>query len=860
MTANLASGFGRDDLVMKPSGIRAVDDLLAGTGAPIGTGSDPAAVGAVQDLLRGHGFDTLPGLIDPGHGVFGADTVVAVASFRAGAGLPPSSDTTGAVQRDTLAALVAVVPSAPIASQAYLTLVLGLDFKDAVRLAAIVAQAEGAGKFAAMNLNHDHAGLSFGILQWDQKSGALHDLLTAFKTAQPKVLNALLGGPNNVNDLITLLGQAGGGVDANGNTTNPKFDLIHEPWITRFLRVGLHPALQPVQATAAGAAFQAFVPSIPTQTPKLTSERAAVFVFDLTRQFGAAGAKTLYDQTETGATDQKVLMRRLRDASTAKLAATFPTLPQIAHDGLVRRDFFINTGLLSDSDLPSVPPGPSPIPTSTGLNRYFQPENLFVQRRAPVFQTKVTPFIGGPDALPAMAKDIAGATHPGDFIYLLNWFCDINLQLVTGDPNTTLLKMLTDAAGTRDKPGAQLRAMFWGTQSVTIGVAIPLEPSQNAPALDIPLSPIPNFQINTDATNFIEGLATTSGADAAAIFDTRYRRYGSHHQKVLVVRNQGKLVAYVGGIEYKADRLSPEAVSGIKGSPLFDVSVRLEDDAAWLALDTFVQRWQAHPNAHGTTLLGASMQPPKINSGTLTVQMTHTYGVNLPFPLPIVTASDARANGISRANKYFYFEDQYWVGNDKLLNAITSRMSDSRNGGDNVIGIVVIAAEDCVDDLKGVGFRRRDFMQKIKAQFPTRFFVFERVGVGGSTLGANAYVHSKLLLIDDEAAFIGSVNSSRRSWSHDSEVDATIVDASGPGGTGPGTRGWVRDFRCTLWNKHLPAATPCTGDPDTDLQIWLSIAQEPLGTVKGMVRRYDIADPHTKFPPDFLWDSAFDPA
>ena len=58
---------------MSLSRIAAIDALLAGTGGPIGPGSDREAVGAVQDLLRGHGASGMPGPVSKARGVFGPD-------------------------------------------------------------------------------------------------------------------------------------------------------------------------------------------------------------------------------------------------------------------------------------------------------------------------------------------------------------------------------------------------------------------------------------------------------------------------------------------------------------------------------------------------------------------------------------------------------------------------------------------------------------------------------------------------------------------------------------------------------------------------------------------------------------------
>ena len=134
----------------------------------------------------------------------------------------------------------------------------------------------------------------------------------------------------------------------------------------------------------------------------------------------------------------------------------------------------------------------------------------------------------------------------------------------------------------------------------------------------------------------------------------------------------------------------------------------------------------------------------------------------------------------------------------------------------NLIGIIVIAAENSVADLPDIPFRRREFLAPIASAFRGQLS-FSSALVAGSTIGPTAYVHSKLLIVDDEAAFIGSVNSNRRSWFHDSEIVATIVDMNGPGGTAPGQRGVVRDFRCSLWAEHLTLSSALLGDFATSL-------------------------------------------
>jgi phosphatidylserine/phosphatidylglycerophosphate/cardiolipin synthase-like enzyme len=331
---------------------------------------------------------------------------------------------------------------------------------------------------------------------------------------------------------------------------------------------------------------------------------------------------------------------------------------------------------------------------------------------------------------------------------------------------------------------------------------------------------------NEPAVNFINGLVA-SGNDAAAILDSRHLPMGSHHQKAIIVGVGGKLIAYVGGIEPNLDRvrnLSPDE----PGSPLFDISVRLQDAGAFLVLETFIARWNLHPNKLGAPLRGESVALPPPIGGPVAIQVTHTYGRGFPFVSAVQTASTALANGIKNARQFFYMEDQYFVGSPKMASAIRDALSLNRN----LVGIIVIAAENSVADLPDVAFRRRDFLNPLATSFPGQFLVFERLG-GGSTIGPTAYVHSKLLIVDDEAAFIGSVNSNRRSWFHDSEIDATIVDTNGPGGIAPGTRGVVRDFRCNLWSQHFTLDSALLGDFAFCLGIWQAIISGQLVIIGG---------------------------
>jgi phospholipase D1/2 len=83
------------------------------------------------------------------------------------------------------------------------------------------------------------------------------------------------------------------------------------------------------------------------------------------------------------------------------------------------------------------------------------------------------------------------------------------------------------------------------------------------------------------------------------------------------------------------------------------------------------------------------------------------------------------------------------------------------------------------------------------------------------------YVHSKLLIVDDEVAIVGSANINMRSMAgtRDSEIAAAVwqpehvamCDAAAGGGTSPrfaAPRGVVHHFRMSLFAEHLGESDP----------------------------------------------------
>ena len=277
---------------MADSGIDRIDKLLAGTAGPITSEDAPAdAVGAVQDLLRGHGYKTA-GLRVPGYQKFGPGTQKAVKAFRKAQGLKEEP----IVDRQTLRKLVDLPATNPIISRPYLTLVLNKQYSGFGKLVSLVAIVEGAGQFGALCLNTDRAGLSVGIIQWAQKPKRLAELVEQWWDAKAKeVIRPLLGyaptADAEFKKLTDHLKKPRGGTNEEGKTTDPAFDLIADPWKTRFKNACLNRRLQELQVDAAVAAFTASHQLIKTNMPKFFSELGVAFTIDLGTSSETAGRR-----------------------------------------------------------------------------------------------------------------------------------------------------------------------------------------------------------------------------------------------------------------------------------------------------------------------------------------------------------------------------------------------------------------------------------------------------------------------------------------------------------------------------------------------------------------------------------------
>lgn len=416
-------------------------------------------------------------------------------------------------------------------------------------------------------------------------------------------------------------------------------------------------------------------------------------------------------------------------------------------------------------------------------------------------------FVNGDAAFPAMVADIRAAAAAGQtgFVYLANWWLRHDYPLPVGAGSTTLGAELVAAAAA----GVELRGMVWDGAASGIRVGNWF----NKPSV-----------------------AALNAAGGDVLLDGQVQFAGSHHQKLLVCFDGSRVTSWVGGIDWNEDRIrsvyadSPGGKPFLHpGYPMVDDHVRVTGGGAHDILVGWLERWEQRTGKLG--LRGRSVPLPPPATGTVIVQVSHTYGPACPFPTGVQTAARTIEHVIRRAREYLYIEDQYLFLNPRMEAALIDRL---RAG----VTVIAVMTDDELCELPFGRQARFDALARVAgAGFASGvggLNVFEPLAAGGNPVGPRAYTHCKLVIADDQAAVVSSVNSSNRSWSHDTEVAGLFVDAIGSGGSAPGTRGFARQVRCDLWREHGVAGAT-SGDHAVDVPAFLSGA-----TAGGMLRGYNM--------------------
>jgi phosphatidylserine/phosphatidylglycerophosphate/cardiolipin synthase-like enzyme len=236
-------------------------------------------------------------------------------------------------------------------------------------------------------------------------------------------------------------------------------------------------------------------------------------------------------------------------------------------------------------------------------------------------------------------------------------------------------------------------------------------------------------------------------------------------------------------------------------------------------------------------------------AGTHSVQVLRTYGITSKTfgytwsPSGEFTVWASYLNAIRRAATYIYIEDQYFLpfdwppcySRDGLAREtdLIYQLGEAMKRG---VTVVIVTPSNFDDPTH--------LYQKYQRDLGVNYLMGVRAaGAAGDVVVAalkngdtDVYVHSKLMIVDDEFTLIGSTNVGQRSMSHDSELHAGIVDSSGA---------FARAMRTAIWHEHTGRDAASLEDPATAIGRF----RDDVAASAGHLKPYPV-DPLAVYPPE----------
>lgn len=456
------------------------------------------------------------------------------------------------------------------------------------------------------------------------------------------------------------------------------------------------------------------------------------------------------------------------------------------------------------------------------------------------------------------------------FFYVIGWWLglvDPNTEWVSIDPSVATAwrfgplpaggpfrledgsagaaPLLTDKLAEMAAAGVDVRALGWMSPMLV-----------NYEPVAARLQPM--FLVNLNTIQSIQRLRELIGPGSATLM-TLAHPMGSVHLKTIVAGTTTGMRAYVSGIDLQTIRVADNAHS--LGMPWHDAGVVITGQAAEAVYAFYRQLWNEQIDrrpdrfrlnrelvaSHFTTEL-PSVSPPAITPpvserhvpapntpGSHHVQVLRTVPrMSLFFANPGTAASDlaerltvvgsgrwqmsfapdglfefrpALRRAIEAAERYVYIEDSAFTGIE-IMGWINARLRAVAT-----LKVILVWGRDPMDAV--TAFPHQAISNTLIVgidDYDDRIRVFHREDI---------IVHSKITIIDDVWAAIGSANCTRRSLYSDTELSVSVMEDS--------ATPFAKVLRKDLWGELCGVPAGPGRDPLLDLDIALAVI-EPTWT------------------------------
>jgi phosphatidylserine/phosphatidylglycerophosphate/cardiolipin synthase-like enzyme/uncharacterized membrane protein YdjX (TVP38/TMEM64 family) len=285
----------------------------------------------------------------------------------------------------------------------------------------------------------------------------------------------------------------------------------------------------------------------------------------------------------------------------------------------------------------------------------------------------------------------------------------------------------------------------------------------------------------------------------------------SQHQKLVLIDNR---VAFCGGLDltnhrwdtpaHRSDdprRIDPD---GEPYGPFHDVQMIVDGEAAAALGELFVDRWRL-ATGDWPDLAGSASEAPWPEDLAPGLE---DIDVAVARTLPAYKGREAVCevetlyrDAVAAAETCVYIENQY-LTSQKVVRSLADSLSQA--AGPEVVIVLPQKSSGWLEQSTMDALRARHLKALADADRHDRLRVYyPALGDGGTSV----YVHSKLMVVDDRLAIVGSANLSNRSMGFDSECNLAIEAE-------PGTEaaGAVAALRHRLLAEHLGTSAETVSD------------------------------------------------
>jgi phospholipase D1/2 len=347
---------------------------------------------------------------------------------------------------------------------------------------------------------------------------------------------------------------------------------------------------------------------------------------------------------------------------------------------------------------------------------------------------------------------------------------------------------------------------------------------------------------------------------------------GCHHQKMVIVDGQ---VAFLGGLDLCDSRWDTREhvkqdarrvdVNGKAYKAFHDIQVALRGAVIGPLTELFAEGWrrtsasstlpptapiETTPAFELAQLTGGSGVP--IGARRVGVSRTELVAVDGPLVCEVQPLFERAIHG---AERLIYIENQYFTSR-AVAEALSKRLADPARSKLELVLVMPDGADSPKEDFV-LGDRQRTIRRLIaevakRNGHEFRLLMSSEAGPEGGIPAT--FIHSKLMIVDDEFLTVGSANLTNRSLRLDRELnvayEARLEDAQGA----QRVREDIRALRASLLAEHAGAESP---DAFLELEGLVARLDAACNETCGKLRCQTLPDPEGDSP---LLIALFDPS